>query len=228
MNERSFLGLRGAKNRINFKLRICPPMTAPVATADLRSAMILASVHRAFMEKGFDGASMQDLAREAGMSVGNFYRYFPSKAALVEAIITADLAELEQDFSVIIGSPNPMKSLRLTIQRHVEESLCDGQGRLWAEITAAALRKPDIAAIVGRMEIDLSHYLTTVFSLTSGLTLQETVKRFAGHASLVMLMVKASAMQACTTSVHRAELTALVLRTINQTLDEIPQIPLKG
>lgn len=203
-------------------------MTAPVATADLRSAMILASVHRAFMEKGFDGASMQDLAREAGMSVGNFYRYFPSKAAIVEAIITGDLAEFERDFSAIIGSSNPMQSLRQTIKRHIEENLCDGQAQLWAEITAVALRKPDIAAIVGRMEIDLTHYLTTVFSLTSGLTLPETVKRFSGHASLVVLMVKASSMHACTSGVQRADLTAVVLRTINQTLDEIPQMTLKG
>lgn len=203
-------------------------MTAPVASADLRSAVILASVHRAFMEKGFDGASMQDLAREAGMSVGNFYRYFPSKAAIVEAIITGDLAELERDFSAIIGSINPMQSLRQTIKRHVEENLCDGQGRLWAEITAVALRKPDIAAIVGRMETDLTHYLATVFSLTSGLALPETVKQFGGHAALVVLMVKASAMQACTTGAHRSDLTALVLRTINQTLDEIPLKMLKG
>lgn len=203
-------------------------MTAPVASADLRSAMILASVHRAFMEKGFDGASMQDLAREAGMSVGNFYRYFPSKAAIVEAIITRDLQDLERDFSDIIGSPDPMLRLRQTIRRHVEDNLCAGEGRLWAEITAVALRKPEIAAIVGRMEIDLSHYLTTVFSITSGLPLAEVIDRFAAHATLVMLMVKASAMQACATGRPQAELTELVLRTINQTLDEIPQKTLKG
>lgn len=203
-------------------------MTAPVAPADIRSAMILASVHRAFMEKGFDGASMQDLAREAGISVGNFYRYFPSKAAIVEAIITGDLAELERDFSAIIGSADPMQSLRQTIQRHVEENLCDGQGRLWAEITAVALRKPEIAAIVGRMEIDLTHYLTTVFAVTSGLSLADTVKRYAGHAALVVMMVKSSAMQACAAGAARADLTALVLRTINQTLDEIPTKSLKG
>lgn len=203
-------------------------MTARVAPADLRSAMILASVRRAFMEKGFDGASMQDLAREAGMSVGNFYRYFPSKSAIVEAIITGDLTELERDFSAIIGSPNPMQSLRQTIKHRVEDSLCDGEGQLWAEITAAALRKPDIAAIVGRMEIDLTHYLTTVFSITSGLTLAETVEKFAGHAALVILLVKASAMQACAAGAQRADLTAMVLRTINQTLDEIPQTIPKG
>lgn len=203
-------------------------MTATIAPADLRSAMILASVHRAFMEKGFDGASMQDLAREAGMSVGNFYRYFPSKAAIVEAIITHDLQELERDFSDIIGSPDPMLRLRQTIRRHVEGNLCSSEGQLWAEITAVALRKPEIAAIVGRMETGLSHYLTTVFSITSGLPLQDVIERFSAHATLVMLMVKASAMQACATGLRQAELTDLVLRTINQTLDEIPIKPVKG
>lgn len=203
-------------------------MTAPVAPADLRSAMILASVHRAFMDKGFDGASMQDLAREAGMSVGNFYRYFPSKAAIIEAIITHDLADLERDFSDIIGSADPMLRLRETIKRHVEDSLCDGDGRLWAEITAVALRKPEIAAIVGKMDTALNHHLTTVFSITSGLPLAVAVDRYAAHASLVVMMVMASAMQTCGTGRQQTDLIALVLRTINQTLDEIPLKPLKG
>ena len=203
-------------------------MTASAASADLRSAMILASVRRAFMEKGFDGASMQDLAREAGMSVGNFYRYFPSKAAIVEALITGDLADLERDFFDILGSPDPMERLRQTIRRHVEDSLCEGEGRLWAEITAVSLRKPEIAAIVGKMEIALVRNLTTVFSITSGLPLQEVVDRFAAHASLVVMMVMASAMQVCEAGKQQTALISLVLRTINQTLDEIPQMTLKG
>jgi AcrR family transcriptional regulator len=202
-------------------------MTAPVAPADLRSAMILASVRRAFMDKGFDGASMQDLAREAGISVGNFYRYFPSKAAIVEALITGDLADLERDFSDILGSPNPMDRLRQTIKRHVEDSLCDGEGRLWAEINAVALRKPEIAAILGQMEIALVRNLTTVFSIVSGLPLAEVVERYAAHASFVVMMVMASSMQTCGAGKQQTDLTALVIRTINQTLDEIPQSTLK-
>lgn len=203
-------------------------MTAPVAPADLRSATILASVHRAFMEKGFDGASMQDLAREAGMSVGNFYRYFPSKAAIVEAIITHDLQDLERDFFDIIGSPDPMQRLRDTIRRHVEDGLCNGDGRLWAEITAVALRKPEIAAIVGRMDTALNHHLTTVFAMTSGLPLAEAVDRFSAHAALLKMMVMASAMQAHDAGAQQVQLTTLVLRVIDQTLDEIPQKTLKG
>ena len=50
---------------------------------------------------------MQDLARAAGMSVGNFYRYFPSKAAIVEQLIAHDLAEMEGHFAEIMTSPFP-------------------------------------------------------------------------------------------------------------------------
>ncbi len=52
-----------------------PNLRAPTAI-DRRQMDILEAVHSTFVEKGFDGASMQDLARAAGMSVGNFYRYF--------------------------------------------------------------------------------------------------------------------------------------------------------
>ena len=81
-------------------------MTAPAALsqpADARSVEILDRVRHAFAEKGFDGASMQDLARAAGMSVGNFYRYFPSKAAIVEGLIHRDLSEIEATFAAVMG-----------------------------------------------------------------------------------------------------------------------------
>ena len=90
-------------------------MTAPAALsqpADARSVEILDRVRHAFAEKGFDGASMQDLARAAGMSVGNFYRYFPSKAAIVEGLIHRDLSEIEAVFASVMGSPDPLGALR--------------------------------------------------------------------------------------------------------------------
>ena len=87
-------------------------MTAPVIdlrpAIDIRVAEILGSARVAFAEKGFDGASMQDLAKSVGMSVGNFYRYFPSKAAIVEAIVMGDLADMDRDFKAIITSDDPM------------------------------------------------------------------------------------------------------------------------
>ncbi len=74
--------------------------------ADPRVDAILVQARHAFVEKGFDGASMQDLARAAGMSAGNFYRYFPSKAALVEALVNRDLEEVEREFAEVWPRPD--------------------------------------------------------------------------------------------------------------------------
>jgi TetR/AcrR family transcriptional regulator, transcriptional repressor for nem operon len=53
-------------------------------SADNR-ARILAAAARLFREKGFDGAGVADLMREAGLTHGGFYNHFPSKEALAAA-----------------------------------------------------------------------------------------------------------------------------------------------
>lgn len=203
-------------------------MTAPLNAADLRSAEILGSIRRTFAEKGFDGASMQDLARAAGMSVGNFYRYFPSKAAMIEAIITRDLLEIEQDFSTILNSPDPMARLREKISQRIANDECPNDGSLWAEITAAALRKPEIASTVARMENEIQGYLTAVFARATGLGHPEAQERFGAHAALLMMMVTGSAIQRAEGRSDQTHLIALILRTIDRTLDEISQAAVKG
>ncbi len=42
---------------------------------------------REFKEKGYEGASMREIAKDAGLSVGNLYRYFENKEKLFYAII---------------------------------------------------------------------------------------------------------------------------------------------
>ena len=123
----------------------------PANTGPERGAEILGRIRTAFAEKGFDGASMQDLARAAGMSVGNFYRYFPSKDAIVEAMVGYDMAEMERDFAAILESADPLTGIRAKICERLNGG-CAEDGRLWAEITAAAHRKPQIARICGQME----------------------------------------------------------------------------
>ncbi len=206
---------------------VTPQLRMPVP-ADRRQTDILEAVHGTFVEKGFDGASMQDLARAAGMSVGNFYRYFESKDAIVEALIAYDIARIEQDFSAIIGSERPMDALRATIRAHVEEATCNRDGLLWAEITAAAARKPRVAEALSRMEDDIRRYLTGVFARVTGLPPAETERRYQGHAALIILLVKSSAMCPPTRGTPLDDLNALVLRTINRTLDEIETDAVKG
>jgi AcrR family transcriptional regulator len=49
-----------------------------------------------FQEKGFDGATMREVAREAGVATGAAYYYFPSKEALVLEFYTRMQDEMEE------------------------------------------------------------------------------------------------------------------------------------
>lgn len=202
---------------------------SPPSPFDLRSAEILSGIRQAFAEKGFDGASMQDLARAAGMSVGNFYRYFPSKAAIVEAFITHDLIEVESEFAAVEQAPDPMGRLRAALRMKVEEGICThDDGRMWAEIQAAAHRKPEIRAISDRMEALIVDHLVRAFALATGLDPEEAGRRYADHARLIILLVKGAGMHTPDPGARGAALTELIVRTIDRTLDEIASDAAKG
>lgn len=196
------------------------------AAPDPRSVEILDRVRLAFAEKGFDGTSMQDLARAAGMSVGNFYRYFPSKAAIVEGLIARDLNDIETQFGEISAAADPKAALREAILRHMHGDNCEGQ--MMAEIGAAALRKPEVASIVAQMEEGIIHYLSGCFAQITGLSHAECARRYRAHALLLIMLVKATATRPARDDGEHGNLTDLILRTIDRTLDDIVAEASKG
>ena len=54
---------------------------------------IVEGARQVFLSAGFDGASMNDIARTAGVSKGTLYAYFSSKDELFEAIIRGEFAQ---------------------------------------------------------------------------------------------------------------------------------------
>ncbi len=195
--------------------------------ADPRQSHLLDAVREAFVEKGFDGASMQDLARAAGISVGNFYRYFPSKDAIIEAIVMRDLADVQQEFATIIQSDNPLSTLREVLYQHIGGA-CGADCPLMAEISAAARRKPQIGVVFRRLEDGVRGYLIAVFAAVTGQTLEDTARRYGGHAALIMMLVKANGMRVPAEDGNETDLNVQILRTINRTLDEIETDAVKG
>ena len=62
---------------------------------------IMEGARAVFLAQGFDGASMGEIARQAGVSKGTLYVYFDSKEALFEAIVEEEcLAQAEQVFAL--------------------------------------------------------------------------------------------------------------------------------
>lgn len=200
-------------------------MTAEQALTDVRSVEILDSIKVIFANKGFDGASMQDLARAAKMSAGNFYRYFPSKNAIIEALIEREIAMVREEFGAVIRSPDPRAAFASIVRERVaSDDVCDGS--IWAEIEASAARRPEIAVLLGRMEAEVTRNLLAVFSRIAALSEAEAGRRFGAHARFIVLLVQGMSTRSTVTAPGAPvgpdhELAALVVQTIERVLAEI-------
>ena len=65
-----------------------------------KQRQIMDGARTVFLNAGFDGASMNDIARAAGVSKGTLYAYFTSKDELFEAIIRAEKAQYAERLCV--------------------------------------------------------------------------------------------------------------------------------
>ena len=72
---------------------------------------ILDGARRVFLADGFDGASMNDIARVAGVSKGTLYVYFESKESLFEALIRDDRKQQAERLVFPTGAANPRAPL---------------------------------------------------------------------------------------------------------------------
>lgn len=158
-------------------------------TKQTRTAEILERVKDVFARKGFEGTTMQDLARAAGMSAGNFYRYFPSKDAIVAAMCELDLDDMRGRFEAIRNAADPVAAFVGTLRHHVMSEVC-AEGPLWAEMDAAAFRRAEIAAMQERMRASIIGNLVGFMERISKRTDAAAHEEFALRAELVILMVK--------------------------------------
>ncbi|MEA2405577.1 MAG: hypothetical protein QOE08_2224, partial [Thermoleophilaceae bacterium] len=65
------------------------------ADARRNRASVLEAARAAFADAGLD-AQMDDVAARSGLGVGTVYRHFPTKDALVEALVEERFLELER------------------------------------------------------------------------------------------------------------------------------------
>src|SRR6195952_3331755 len=61
--------------------------------ASSKRRQILDGARKVFLDLGFDGASMGEIARSAGVSKGTLYVYFADKNRLFEAIVEQEALE---------------------------------------------------------------------------------------------------------------------------------------
>jgi AcrR family transcriptional regulator len=61
-----------------------------------RVQALLAAAGGVFADKGYDAATMTEIAARAGSAIGSLYQFFPTKAALAQALVAQQLGVLAQ------------------------------------------------------------------------------------------------------------------------------------
>ena len=129
--------------------------------ATARRALILDAFERCILRAGFHRTTMQDVAKEAGMSAGNLYRYFVSKESLVSGLAERDRERYFADFQKVAEAPDVMGAF-LALGRHhfVEEKRerCIQFMEIWAEST----RNPAVAAVCQAMDREVTQLLIKI------------------------------------------------------------------
>jgi AcrR family transcriptional regulator len=105
---------------------------------------ILDGARKVFMDLGFDGASMNEIARSAGVSKGTLYVYFADKSRLFEAIMHEEALEHGNVVFDFDPARDPATTLR-EFGKAYNELLCrPGGGSAIRTVMAIAERMPDV------------------------------------------------------------------------------------
>lgn len=112
----------------------------------VRRAEIVSAAQACFAAKGLHGASVADIAREAGLSVGQLYRIFASKEEIIEAIVSEIVhARVEE----MIRGNHDLERMALMLAGVIPPSASTiTDSYLLMEINAEASRNPRLREIL--------------------------------------------------------------------------------
>jgi AcrR family transcriptional regulator len=80
---------------------------------------LLAAATAAFAEAGTD-ASLEAIAKQAGVGIGTLYRHFPTRDALVEAAYRNEVAQLRAAADELLAELPPDEALEAWMRRFVD------------------------------------------------------------------------------------------------------------
>jgi AcrR family transcriptional regulator len=176
-----------------------PTARKPRADAQRNRMRLLEIAKAAFAEKG-PGASLDEIARTAGVGAGTLYRHFPTRDALIEAVYRNETEQLAAAAARLIEMHSPTGALREWLLLFVDymatkqgmyealNSIVGGTSELYS--TSAEQMKRAIAKLIDRAvasgdirldidPLDLLRALAGVANISAGPDGKRAAKRMA-------------------------------------------------
>ena len=107
------------------------------ADAQRNYQALLTAASAVFIEHGADDASLEEIARRAGVGIGTLYRHFPTRQALLEAVYRDQVELLRARAQELLTAASPAEALVTWLRALVQF------GSTKRNLTSAMLATPD-------------------------------------------------------------------------------------
>ncbi|QRP49933.1 TetR/AcrR family transcriptional regulator [Amycolatopsis sp. FDAARGOS 1241] len=123
------------------------------ADARRNRAKVLEAAETVFAAKG-TGAPTEEVAREAGVGVGTVFRHFPTKEALLEAVLFARLHRFVDEAESVVArdSPDAGAAFFTFLTSWIEMS--SAKNAYFEALSAAGVSVPTAGSVVGARLLD--------------------------------------------------------------------------
>ena len=116
------------------------------ASAARRETILNAAI-MCFLENGYHQTGVRDIAKRAGVSLGNLYNHFPGKHGVLVEIAALERAELGTFLEILAGPDTASSILEKFVNAYGRYLAKPENVVLTIEITSEAIRQPDIGAL---------------------------------------------------------------------------------
>lgn len=141
--------------------------------AQARRRQILQAAEACFRARGIHAATVAEIAAAASLSVGQIYRFFESKEAIVEAIAKQQMKELLAVVAAVSSREDAAGAVRRLLARAFDRLCEPGAAALFIEVTAEASRNPRAAAIVHERDREIRDAISALLAKTQRLDIAD-------------------------------------------------------
>ena len=161
-----------------------PEMQRRLRGADRRAA-VLAVARECFAERGYQGASMREIARRCEITAPVLYDHFPSKDQLHRELLEREGEELIAAVCGPFVSRTPEEFLRQSIDAFF--SFLSSHRHTWRLLFAESSGAPEIASVQEQIFARATATLIELFALTPGWTLSRPTEQGLATEMLAQL-----------------------------------------
>ena len=141
------------------------PVTTESSKSESRRQQIRQAAADCFKKHGFHGASMLEISKLSGMSVGHIYHFYQNKDAIIADIVNQDKERILALIARLKQAQDREAELIVQVEECIDDSMSNDDSILKLEIMAEASRNALVSQMVQTADATLRQSLIEVIYL---------------------------------------------------------------